>query len=313
MRVLITGGAGFIGSHLAVSLLNDGHEVTIVDNLSTGSRENVPARAEFLLLDVTDPNFIQALPDKKFDAVCHLAGQSSGEKSFDNPLYDLDASVRSTMLLSLWAAKKSVPVFLYASTMVVYGNARIQPIPESLPAEPISFYGISRMTAEHILRVASLRGGLRTVSFRMFNVFGPGQNLANMKQGMVSIYLAYVLKKEPVLVRGSLERIRDHIYIDDVVSAWKMALTTPVSGNFNLASGTGTSVRAVLDELLLAWGHDPATYPVVQGDPTPGDQFAMTADISRIREALGWSPQTPLREGLRKMVAWAKGLQGAQR
>ena len=305
--VLVTGGAGFIGSHLAKALLVDGYEVDIVDNLSTGRRENLPDAASFLELDLRHPDAVNQLPRRDYTAILHLAGQSSGEKSFEDPLYDLDANARSTLLLARWALENGIATFLYASSMGVYGQADTHPVPESAMPRPISYYGASKYSAEQILQVAA-QLGLRTVSLRMFSVYGPGQNLANMKQGMVSIYLAYLLRREPLVVKGSLERVRDFVYIDDVVDAWKLALEKPVSGVLNLGSGQATSVRTLIAELLTACGLD-NDYPVRVVEGTPGDQFALSADITAIREALGWEPEVSLREGLARMAGWVRAQQ----
>lgn len=244
--ILLTGGAGFIGSHLAKALLADGYEVDIVDNLSTGRRENLPDTARFLELDLRHSSAVSQLPCRDYMAILHLAGQSSGEKSFEDPLYDLDANARSTLLLAHWALKQGISVFLYASSMGVYGQVNTHPVSESTVPQPISYYGASKYSAEQILQVAT-RQGLRTCSFRMFNVYGLGQNLANMKQGMVSIYLAFLLRQKPLIVKGSLERVRDFVYIDDVLAAWKLALEKPVSGVFNLGSGQATKEGAHFD------------------------------------------------------------------
>lgn len=306
-RVLVTGGAGFIGGHLAKLLLDDGYEVDVVDSLRTGSHENVPERAGFYELDLGREHAVAGLPDKRYAAIMHLAGQSSGERSFDDPLYDLDANARSTLLLSSWAAEHEVPVFLYASSMGVYGQVETHPVSEGVDLRPISYYGASKYAAEQILSLASTRKpGLRTCSFRMFSVYGPGQNLADLKQGMVSIYLAYLLHGEPVVVKGSLDRVRDFIHVDDVVTAWRMALEQPVSGVFNLGSGTGTRVGEMLTELIAACGHGP-DYPIVPGENTPGDQFAVSANIERLRTELAWEPRISLSDGLKALVASVSG------
>ena len=306
-RILVTGGAGFIGSHLCRRLISLGYEITIIDNLSTGFMKNVPPEARFLKLDLTGSDFARELPAGPYEGVCHLAGQASGEKSFEDPLYDLDANARSTLLLARWALENGVPTFVHASSMGVYGEVRNHPVKEVTAVQPISYYGSSKYSAERILQVAS-RQGLRTVSLRMFNVYGPGQNLADNKQGMVSIYLAQLLKGEPLVVKGSLDRIRDFVYVDDVVTAWEMALKKPVSGVFNVGSGLGIEVRTLIAELLAACKLE-RNYPVHEQEGTPGDLFAVSADISAIKGVLGWAPRVSLREGLTRMVEWARSRQ----
>jgi UDP-glucose 4-epimerase len=297
-RFLVTGGAGFIGGHIARSLLDDGADVDVVDDLSTGSLDNVPRGADFVELDLAG----ELPPDRAYDAVLHLAGQSSGEKSFDDPLRDLDANARSTLALGLWAKERGVPVFLHASSMGVYGQVTDPPVSEDREPRPISYYGASKLAAEHALRTLD-DDGFRTVSFRMFSVYGPGQDLAELRQGMVSIYLTYILRGEPVQVRGMLDRVRDLVYIDDVVAAWRAALEQPARGPLNLGAGEPVSVRQIIDELAGA-----PDYPVDQQPGTPGDQHALWADIGRAREALGWEPRTSRADGLARLVAWARDL-----
>ena len=300
----MTGGAGFIGSHLARSLLDDGYEVHVVDDLSTGSRANVPQGAPLYRLNLVENGFTESLPSGDFDAVLHLAGQSSGEKSFDSPRYDFDANARSTAVLASWAVANEVPVFLHASSMGVYGQAE-SPVAESAAIAPVSWYGGSKAAAEMSLRAAAAQG-VRVCSFRMFSVYGPGQDLEDLRQGMVSIFLSYLLRGEPVLVKGPLDRMRDFVYIDDVVSAWRLALEGDVSGPFNLGTGVGTAVGDLITLLVEACGLD-SDHPIAAGEPTPGDQRALWADIERARSQLGWAPQMPLPDGIAALVAWARG------
>jgi UDP-glucose 4-epimerase len=301
--VLVTGGAGFIGSRVAKSLLAEGHDVTVVDDLSTGKRSNVPAGASFVELDVSRDDGVAQLPDAPCAGILHLAGQSSGKRSFDDPLRDFDANARSTLLLARWANRHGVPRLVHASSMGVYGLSTRRPMSEEAPAEPISYYGASKLAAEQALAVAA-KTGLRTCSLRMFNVYGAGQDLENLDQGMVSIYLAYVLRGEPVLVRGSLDRVRDLVHVDDVVEAWKLALARPIDGPLNVGSGTGTRVDELLEQIFRACGVED-DYPVIEHPGTPGDAHTTIADIGRARRLLGWTPRIALEDGLREFIAGA--------
>lgn len=303
-RVLLTGGAGFIGSHLARSLLDDGVEVEVADDLSTGVRANVPEGAHLYRVDLAAPGATDSLPGGSFDAVLHLAGQSSGERSFDDPAADFDANARSTAALAEWALRNDVPVFLHASSMGVYGQGEA-PVAESAPMQPVSWYGGSKAAAEMSLRAAAAQG-LRVCSFRMFSVYGPGQDLENLRQGMVSIYLSYLLRGDPVLVKGGLDRVRDFVFVDDVVRAWRLAMERNVSGAFNLGTGVGTTVRDLIGMLVEECGLDPS-HPIESAGSTPGDQRALWADIGRARAELAWEPQTSLDAGIAALVAWARG------
>jgi UDP-glucose 4-epimerase len=222
------------------------------------------------------------------------------------PYYDLMVNAASTLLLSRWCLEKKIPRFLYASSMAIYGNVETLPVTECTPCFPRSYYGISKLASEHLLRLASVEG-LAVTAFRMFSVYGPGQNLGNLKQGMVSIYLAYLLRGVEVPVTGSLERFRDFIYIDDVVDIWLRALelpTTPAT-TYNIGSGRPTTVRNLLSALIMALDL-PSDYPIRERAGSVSDQFGLYADISQVKAHLGWEPRTDLPDGLRAMAQWAR-------
>lgn len=306
MTVLLTGGAGFIGSCLARRLLAEGHTVVVVDNVFTGKLSNVPEGALFVQGDVGRPETYSSLPDLHYDTVCHLAAQSSGAVSMEQPLYDMQTNAVSTVLLARWSQQRLIKRFVYASSMSVYGASR-SPVAEDALSAPLSYYGISKLASEHVLRLISA-SGIMTTTFRMFNVYGPGQNLENLRQGMASIYLAYLLKGESVPVTGALGRYRDFVYIDDVVNAWMVALAKPIAARssvYNLGSGVPTTVRSLLDLLIAACGL-PADHPVSELPAQAGDQFGLFADVRRADIELGWRSRMPLEEGIRRMVDWAR-------
>jgi UDP-glucose 4-epimerase len=308
MNVLVTGGAGFIGSAVARALLARGDSVVIADNLSTGRRENVPDAATFLALDLGDPASLRHLPTT-IDVVCHLAAQSSGPASADRAYEDMQSNAASTLLLSRWCLQHTIARFVYASSMAVYGQAYTSPVTEDHACLPVSYYGISKLTSEHVLRLAALQG-LSVTSLRLFSVYGPGQDLGNLRQGMVSIFLAYMLRHSEVPVTGNLERVRDFTYIDDVVDAWLAMIDRPrtPSAVYNVGTGLGTTVGQLLDALQHRVTR---RVPIVLGKTTVDDQSQLWADIARIRTDVGWSPTTPLEAGLDRMVAWATSLDGS--
>jgi len=304
---IVTGGAGFIGSHLVARLLSGGWKVTVLDNLSTGSRENIPAGADFILLDVSERSFISRLDGLSCDAVFHLAAQSSGEVSFDDPAYDLNTNCMSTLLLLDWCLKKKVRRFLYTSSMSVYGDQEAQPVAENAAPAPKSFYGAGKLASESYVNIYS-RMGVDTTSLRLFNVYGPGQNMSNMRQGMVSIYMAYLLEKKELHVKGPPDRYRDIVYIDDVVDAYMLCIDRKETfGNtYNIGTGKKTTVGELVRLELDAFGYDQKTYPVNYSGSTPGDTLGIYADIGSFSRDTGWKPKVSLEEGVRTMVRWAK-------
>lgn len=304
-RALVTGGAGFIGGRLAHALLAEGWEVDVADDLSSGSPANIPSGAELIEVDLGARGATARLPAARYDAICHLAGQSSGEKSFDHPEHDLDANARSTVALAAWARERRIPLLVQASSMGVYGDVQSHPVGEDTQPQPCSFYGASKLAAEHALAIAP---DVRAISLRMFSIYGPGQDLTEMRQGMVSIFLAMALRGDSIEVRGPLDRVRDFVYIDDCVEAWLRALASrEADGAFNVGTGIGTSIRSLISLMLELLGA--VDHPVVELDSrTPGDQFALSASTSRARETLGWESRTDLRAGLEAMLGWASEL-----
>jgi len=305
VKVLITGGAGFIGSHVAKKYLDMGDEVYVLDNLSTGIKENIPLGVHFLNLDLTDESFVNQLPES-IDIIVHLAAQSSGEISFEKPTYDLKTNTLATLLLLKWAFDHNVIKFIYASSMGVYGDGRDYPLTEKDPVNPKSFYGVGKCASEHYVQIFSDMG-LNTTCLRFFNVYGPGQNMSNLKQGMVSIYLAYIAKGQPILVKGSLDRFRDFVYIDDVVNAIVQCQKDDRSKGkiFNVCTQRKTQVKELLEIIIRAFGKDDS-YPVVVTDPTPRDQFGVVGNNNLIHNTLDWEPKIPLEEGISCMVEWVK-------
>ncbi len=188
-KYLVTGAAGFIGSFVAQHLKEQGHEVWTIENLSTGYRENIPQGIIFIEGGCQDQSSIDRLNSTRFDAILHIAGQSSGEISFSDPVYDLRSNTESTLRLMEYGLKHGCRRFIYASSMSVYGQTSQERVSEQLEPRPLSFYGVGKLASEHYLRIYEGRG-LKPTALRLFNVYGPGQNMANLKQGMVSIYLA---------------------------------------------------------------------------------------------------------------------------
>ena len=307
-HVLITGGAGFIGSHLAGFYLRAGHKVTVVDNLSTGLRKNVLGKAELIEHDITSEGWTSLLPSD-VTHVFHLAAQSSGEISFENPVYDAKTNTVATLELLKWSFENKIEKFVFASSMNVYGAVEDKAIDESCITQPESFYGVGKVASENYMRIYSDMG-LSTAVLRLFNVYGPGQNMANLKQGMVSIYCAFVENDEPVLVKGSDNRVRDFVYIDDVITAFNLVSASDEKYEiYNICTGTRTTVKKLLSKVFDAFGKE--DYPYTVTDGTPRDQFGIYGSYSKIEQLLGWQPTFTLEKGLGEMVTWIRNPKGS--
>jgi UDP-glucose 4-epimerase len=306
MRAVVTGGAGFVGSHLVRRLLDRGDEVLAVDNLSSGNRANVPEGAEFVWLDLTDESATQVLPEDGADAVFHLASHVGQELSFERPVYDVKANFLSTTELLEWCRRTEVYKFVFASSMNVYGDPDDpdRAVTEDDTVHPPSPYSVGKIASEHLCDVYS-HFGITASSLRLFNVYGPLQDMTNLKQGMVSIFMSYVARGAPVEVRGSKDRFRDFISVHDVVDAFITCGDRDATGVFNVSTGKRTHVWELLSALARAFGHDPDEYPIEYGEGTIRDQFGIYGDNSRLR-GLGWEPKVELEDGLREMADWVK-------
>ena len=311
-RVLVTGGAGFIGSHLVDRLVQSGEQVIVIDNESTGSATSVKSRvSEYLRCDVSHVKDVQRAFSHRPEVVLHIAGQASTFKSFDNPEDDLRTNVQGTLNVLKACMEFGVQRLLYASSMVVYGHPAALPISEDAAASPISYYGVTKYAAERYVHATAERTDLgfpfHVTSFRMFNVYGEGQSLTNPYQGVMGIFIGNVLRGEPITIFGDGEQTRDFIYIQDVVDAWIAAIDNPQAYGqvFNLGSGTRRSINDLAHLVITSLRQAPGNHGVVYAVPRPGDQRHMEADISKARTILGWAPKTSFEEGLKRTIAWA--------
>jgi UDP-glucose 4-epimerase len=311
LRVLVTGGAGFIGSHLADELLRTNHQVLVVDNERTGRRENVPAAAKYFKCDVSKLEQLEPVFATGIDAVCHIAGQVSLIGSFTDPLTDLHTNVEGTLNVLQLCIRYRVPRLQYASSMTVYGRDETLPTPEETPCAPISYYGITKQAGERYVHTTAERSDLDfqfdVTSFRMYNVYGPRQALDNPYQGVLGIFLGNLLRNEPLTIFGDGNQSRDFIYISDIVAAWISALENPaVYGKvINLGSGRQISINQLADYTLASFKRSRADQEVQYRPARPGEQRFVEADISRARALLNWQPRVPFEAGLAETVRWA--------
>lgn len=301
---LVTGAAGFIGSAIAKKMISEGNKVVTIDNLSTGSLENIPNECEFLQGNIYNEEVVQKLYNYKFDAIIHIAGQSSGEISFENPVYDLQTNTQSTIMLLDYCLKTECKNFIYASSMSVYGDAECEFVNELTPQIPKSFYAVGKKASEDYMRIYS-KLGIKCTALRFFNVYGVGQNMENLKQGMASIYLAMAINDGHITVKGSKDRFRDFIYIDDVVNATIGSINRTKGGEFevyNVSTSIKTKVNQVIAEIKKNLNDD---IRVEYTSSTPGDQKGVYGDNSKLRKDISWEPITDFSTGIAKMVKWA--------
>ena len=310
-RVLVTGGAGFIGSHLTDRLLADGFAVTVLDNLTTGVRENVPNEARLVEGDVGDREAVaDVFASERFDAVFHIAGQASIRLSFAEPEVDLRTNVIGTVNVLRASIDSGVPRLVNASSMTAYGEPDVVPTPEDVACVPVSYYGVTKYAAERYAHVTEARPDvdLAVTSLRMFNVYGPRQSISNPYQGVLAIFIGNVLRGEPITIHGDGLQTRDFVYIDDVVNAWMRVLDDPAANGrvLNVGSGRETSVNELADAVLAAFGESRESWEIGHEDVQLGDQRRAAADVSAIA-GIGWRPATTFADGVARTVRWARG------
>jgi len=310
MKVLVTGGAGFIGIHLTRRLLADGHEVFVADNESNGDPALVPTGAKYTRGDVTKPEEIEPIFAQGLDAVCHIAGQVSIIKAFSDPVADLRTNTEGTVQMLKLCVKHKVPRLLYASSMTLYGNAAKVPTVETEPCVPDAYYGITKLAGERYVHATGERPDLgfdfSVTSLRMFSVYGPGQSYNNPYQGVLGIFSGNVLRGEPITIFGDGEQTRDFVFVEDIVDGWARALTTPAAKGqvINLGGGRATSINQLAKAVAAAFGQP--DYEIRHMPGRAGEQRAVQADIRKAKEVLAWQPKISFEAGLKKTVDWAK-------
>ncbi len=304
MRILVTGGAGFIGSQVADRFVSLGHEVAVLDNLSTGFREFVSPQARFYPIDLTDaPAVERCFAEFRPEVVDHHAAQIDVRKSVADPVFDARVNIVGGIELLLACTRHSVRKFIYASTGgAVYGEGRSLPAAEDHPVNPEAPYGASKHTLEHYLYLWKLLHGLDYTVLRYPNVYGPRQN-PHGEAGVNAIFIGLMLQGKRPRIFGTGEQVRDYLYVGDVVEANQAALTAGSGETVNLGTGVGTSVIQIFRELqaILAFPGEP-----VYEAPRPGEVQRIYLDATRAKQVLGWQPQVAFREGLERTVEWTR-------
>ncbi len=306
--VLVTGGAGFIGSHIVEALLREGATVHVLDNLSTGRRRNLPAAARVYEGDILDgPLLRQAM--QGVEEVIHLAARVAIRDSLNHFQEDARTNLLGTLELLRQCRTHRVRTFLFASSMAVYADSvHPDPIAESYTQEPISPYGLSKLAAEKYVRMLAGDLGMKCVCLRYFNVYGPRQALTPYV-GVITIFIENLLRGAPPVIFGDGEQQRDFVYVDDVVRATLLALDAGLENEaLNVGTGHGTSVNEIAR--ILTRKLNPALEPVYE-PAHPGEIRHSIADISRIRETLGYRPEAILPEKIDTVIAWKRAERGA--
>ncbi|MBI4587753.1 MAG: NAD-dependent epimerase/dehydratase family protein [Candidatus Rokubacteria bacterium] len=300
MKVLVSGGAGFIGSHAVDRLLAARHEVVVVDNLSTGRREFVNPGARLYVTDIRSPQLAGVFEAERPEAVIHHAAQAEVRRSVEDPALDAGVNIQGMLNLLLCCRRGKVSRVVYASSGgAVYGDTAVLPTPEDHPTRPASPYGISKLIAEHYLACWRALYGVCGIALRYANVYGPRQNPLG-EAGVVAIFAHRILRGEPLTINGDGEQTRDYVYVEDVAGAALAALErVQTAGAVNIGTGIETSVNALVRRLEGVAGVRAEAH---HGPAKPGEQRRSALDASEAERLLGWIPQVTLDEGLRRTL-----------
>jgi len=302
MRILVTGGAGFIGSNVVDRFLADGHEVAVLDNLSSGLRANVSARARFFEADVRDAAAVRrAFESFRPEIVDHHAAQIDVRKSVENPEFDAEVNILGSLNLFQAAVAAGTRKVIYASTGgALYGEGRTLPADEDHPINPESPYGASKHAVEHYLYLYKLTHGLDYTVLRYPNVYGPRQN-PHGEAGVNAIFIGLLCDGKKPTIFGDGEQVRDYLYVGDVVEANALALDKGGGETVNLGWGKGVSVNDIFRALarILSYADEP-----LYAERRAGEVQRIYLDASRARRVLGWTPKVEFEEGLRRTVEW---------
>jgi UDP-glucose 4-epimerase len=303
MKVLVTGGAGFIGSHVVDAYLKEGHEVAVVDNLSSGKEENINSKARFYHLDIQDPQIEKIFKEYHFDLVNHHAAQVDVRRSVTDPIFDAEVNVIGLLNILQNCVRFGVKRFIFASSGgVIYGEPATLPAKETFPLMPLSPYGVSKLMGEQYLHYYQVVHQLDFCILRYANVYGPRQDPSG-EAGVVAIFISNLLNRDQPKIFGDGEQLRDYVYVGDVVRANLLAITRGTGEAFNIATGKATSVNRLLSLIQSMMGTD---VKPIYCPKRPGEIYKNFLDINKAEALLGWRPKVPLSEGLKKTLDFFK-------
>jgi UDP-glucose 4-epimerase len=301
MRILVTGGAGFIGSHVAELFLEQGHEVFVVDDLSSGREDNLPKGAAFYQLDIRSEEFSKVVLELKPEAIAHLAAQIDVRKSVADPALDADINILGTIRVVRAAAEAGARKVIFSSTGgAIYGEQDAFPATEEHPRRPVSPYGTSKLCAEEYLAYFRRAGGPAYVALRYANVYGPRQD-PHGEAGVVAIFVKKMLAGQTPVINGDGNQTRDFVFARDVARSNLLALESDAQGVFNIGTGVETDINTLTAMLVAATGF--AGKPQ-HGPAAPGEQLRSCVDPSLAKKVLNWHPEVDLKSGLEETVGY---------
>jgi len=303
-KILVTGGAGFIGSHVVDGYIDAGHEVVIVDNLASGKLENVNKKASFYQMDITDTSKIDRIFEtERFDIVNHHAAQIDVRKSVLNPVFDANTNILGLLNLLENCVKYKIKKFIFVSSGgVIYSDDAVLPIQEESAKNPISPYGITKLTSEFYLGFYSKVHGLPFTSLRYSNVYGPRQNPQG-EAGVIAIFSNLMLQENQPIIYGDGNKTRDYVYVKDVLNANLLALEKGDNGAYNIGTGVETSVNELFSKLKMIIGYRQG---VKYENDRPGELLRNSLNVEKAKHGLNWVPKYDLESGLKETVEWLK-------
>lgn len=302
-KILITGGAGFIGSHLVDAFIKRGYKAVVVDNLSTGRKKNLNPKAKFYKLDIQDRKLSEIFRREKPDFVSHHAAQIDVRLSVADPLFDARVNILGSLNLLECCRQYKVKKIIFASSGgAMYGDTEVIPTPEDYPAKPCSPYGIAKVTVEHYLYYYKIEFGLSYVCLRYSNVYGPRQN-SKGEAGVVAIFADKMLNEIQPVINGDGKQTRDYVYVGDVVRANLLALEKKVEGEFNVATTKETSVNELFAKMVKILNRP---FKETHGPAKSGEQKRSCLSYEKIKKILLWQPAVGLDEGLELTIKWFK-------
>ncbi|MBF0273732.1 MAG: GDP-mannose 4,6-dehydratase [Nitrospinae bacterium] len=303
MKILVTGGAGFIGSHVAEAYVKEGHDVVVIDNLSSGSVENLSPNVRFIEADVRDESLEKVFKEEKFDIVNHHAAQVSVQISVKDPLFDARLNILSTVFLLELSVKYEVKQFIFVSSGgAIYGEQEVFPAPETHKTFPVSPYGISKMSGEHYCRFYHETYGLKTVSLRYANVYGPRQS-PHGEAGVVAIFSDNLLSGKTAYINGSGEQTRDYTFVGDIAHANVLAVRHELIGTYNIGTGKETTVNQIFD-MVKKSSESPQERKHLEAKK--GEQMRSVIDTMLLKNKTNWKPETDIKDGITKTVEFFK-------